>query len=71
REGETGFVLDSTDCVEALANAILQMDDPERRRRMADRAPETVQDFTLKRNAVETTKAYRKVLNEKRFVDNQ
>ncbi|MEK6777649.1 MAG: glycosyltransferase family 4 protein [bacterium] len=65
RPGETGFVLDGTDRIEALADAMIRLGDPGLREQMARLAPVTVQDFTSEKNAKETLNVLQRVLRGK------
>jgi len=66
QEGKTGFIIERTDEISALAHALRQMIDPVLRDVMSRRAPETAAEYTLERNARETIGVYHKILEERR-----
>ncbi|NOY54255.1 MAG: glycosyltransferase family 4 protein [Deltaproteobacteria bacterium] len=63
QEGKTGFVIERTDEIDALAHAFREMMNPVRRDAMSRRAPETATGFTLERNAGETVAVYKSILS--------
>lgn len=65
RPGETGFVLDGTDRIKDLADAMIRLSDSGLREQMSRLAPVTVQDFTSEKNAKETVSVFQRVLREK------
>jgi hypothetical protein len=63
--GRSGFVMDHSENIPALANWLEALEDPELRRSMGAEAQERAAFLTNERNVKHTILAYEKVLEDK------
>lgn len=61
-DGQEGYVIDSPDDVEALADRIERLADPAHRRACAERAPRAVAECTMRRHADRVMSLYQEVV---------
>lgn len=62
-DGREGYVIDAPTDVDALADRITRLADPDHRRDCARRAPEAVRDATMTRHAAEVIALYDQILS--------
>ncbi|WP_447602306.1 glycosyltransferase family 4 protein [Nitrospira sp. Nam80] len=64
-DGDHGFVIDSPDSVDALANALEKLRDGSTRRRMAEQTIELRPFLSMRRHAMEILSLYRKIADDR------
>jgi glycosyltransferase involved in cell wall biosynthesis len=65
RDGDHGFVIDSPDSVDALANALEKLRDGSTRRYMAEQTIELRPFLSMRRHAIEILSLYRKIADDR------
>ncbi len=68
KDGQNGYVIDSPDQVEALADRVRRLSNPDVRRQFADRASLNTDRITMKRHAEELCSLYREIASRESAV---